>query len=278
MAAPICPACGTAARLTTGAVVYPNHPDLADKPIWKCEVCPDTYVGCHPGTENALGTPAGPELRRARIVLHRDMVDPIWKNADRCGEYHPENEAARTLIQRAARGRVYAYLAAGLDLTKDECHVGMFSLEQCREAWACLRGVTYPEIRAWAKARPEPEKKPKKERKTKKRRSIELPEPTEDERGAAAIAAVALRAALTDPQAWGQHSTAFVSLSNPRRGESWTTWESLPGLTLVNGAYLHDLLPGWQYTKAELEFEMAPDLEALAEHGVRPTGATSEAA
>lgn len=276
MAAPFCPGCGVAARLTNGAYVYPNHPDLADKPIWKCEVCPDAYVGCHPGGTEPLGTPAGPELRRARIVLHRDMVDPLWKHADRCGEYHPENEAARELIRRAARGRVYAYLAAGLDLTKDECHVGMFTIEQCREAWACLRGVTYPQIRAWAKARPAPEKKPKKERKPKAAKPF--PTPTEAERGAAAIAAIALRAAVADQTSWGEQSTAFVTLARPRRGAQFTTWANLPGLSRVDGAFHHDLLPGWQYAARELLSEMIPDLETLAERGVRPTVATSEAA
>ncbi|KQQ39082.1 hypothetical protein ASF58_23360 [Methylobacterium sp. Leaf125] len=286
MMPPFCPACGVAARLTNGAEVYPNCRELADRPIWKCEVCPDAYVGCHQGTKEPLGTPAGPELRKARIILHRDMVDPLWQEADRSGEYHPENESARKLIRHAARGRVYAYLAAGLDLTRDECHVAMFSLEQCREAWHCLRGVTYADVRRWAKARPEVEKKPKKPKKPKAdvpvkrggRRNLELPEPTEAERGAAAIAALALRAALSYPEAWGQQSTIHIDYSRPRRAEWVTTWSELPGLTCINGAYLHDLLPGWQYTRAELELEMAPDLEALAEHGIRPTVATSKAA
>ncbi|MBY0256178.1 zinc-finger-containing protein [Methylobacterium sp.] len=276
MTAPFCPGCGVAARLTNGAEVYPNRPDLADKPIWKCEVCPDAYVGCHPGGTEPLGTPAGPELRRARIVLHRDMVDPLWKHADRCGEYHPENEAARELIQRAARGRVYAYLAAGLDLTKDECHVGMFTIEQCREAWACLRGVTYPQIRAWAKARPAPEKKPKKERKPKAVKP--LPAPTMQERAAAAISARAISAAFGDDAAMGERSTLHIDYSRPRRAEWICTWANLPGFSRVNGAYLHDLLPGWQYAAHEVRLEMIPDLEALAERGVRPTVATSEAA
>ena len=44
--------------------------------------------------------------------------------------------------------------------------------------------------------------------------------------------------------------------------------------TQVNGTFQHDLLPGWQYTRAEVEAEMIPDLELLAERGIRPTEAT----
>ena len=54
-------------------------------------------------------------------------------------------------MQRAARVRVYRFLAARMGLTEEQCHVGMFTLEQCREAWGALQGVTYPQIRDWAK-------------------------------------------------------------------------------------------------------------------------------
>ncbi|SFG65692.1 zinc-finger-containing protein [Methylobacterium gossipiicola] len=162
MTAPICPTCGTAARLTDDAEIYPRRPDLADKPIWTCTICEDTYVGCHPGTENPLGFPADAALREARMMLHHSRIDPLWKMADRCGLYEPEDERARKQIRRAARTRVYRFLANRMGLTEETCHTAMFTLEQCREAWVALKGVTYPEVRRWAQVGDRPARKPKK--------------------------------------------------------------------------------------------------------------------
>ncbi len=48
-------------------------------PAWICsdDGC-DSYVGCHPGTENALGHLAGPELRAGRMRLHT-WIDRLWR-------------------------------------------------------------------------------------------------------------------------------------------------------------------------------------------------------
>lgn len=151
MAAPICPACGTAARLTDGREIYPHRPDLADKPIWACTICEDTYCGCHPGTEEPLGTPADGGLREARMLLHVRRLDPIWKNAHRTGGYGHLDEAGVKSVRRAARARVYRFLAVRMSLTEEQCHVGLFTVEQCREAWDALEGVSYAVVRDWAK-------------------------------------------------------------------------------------------------------------------------------
>lgn len=151
MAAPICPTCQTAARLTDGREIYPNRQNLADKPIWACTICEDTYVGCHPGTEEALGFPADAALREARILLHQRRIDPLWKNAPKTGGYTACSDEELRTIRKAARGRVYGFLAERMGLTRDTCHTAMFTLEQCREAWVALNGVTYPQIRDWAK-------------------------------------------------------------------------------------------------------------------------------
>jgi hypothetical protein len=155
-AAPICPTCTAPppARLTTGREVYPHRRDLHDKPIWKCDGC-GGYVGCHPGTNNPLGTPADYKLRQARMALHNSMIDPLWEGADTCGIYAPENEKAARKIRGTARKRVYAYLGAQLGIEVDQVHVGMFDLETCRRAWVALRGKTYADIRDWAKAQRE---------------------------------------------------------------------------------------------------------------------------
>lgn len=102
-----------------------------------------------------------------------------------------------------------------------------------------------------------------------------LAAPTEAERAGAKIAAAALRAAIADPSTMGERSVAHIDLFRPRRGEWWETWANLPGFTRINGTrFTHRLLPGWEYTRADIVAEMIPDLEALAERGVRPTEAT----
>lgn len=152
LAAPTCPACAQAARLTDGVEIYPGLPHLRDKPIWKCDGC-GAYVGCHPNTRDALGTPAGPDLRKARSLLHDQMIDPLWRKADESGLYQPEDARARHVIRRTARKRVYEFLAFKLGRACDDTHTAMFDLETCRRAWRALAGVSYPEIRDWAHAR-----------------------------------------------------------------------------------------------------------------------------
>lgn len=94
--------------------------------------------------------------------------------------------------------------------------------------------------------------------------------PTDAEREAAREAAAALRAVIARTLEPGESSTMHLDLSRPRRGEWWTTWKNLPGLTRVNNHYRHACLPGWQYERSEIIPEMIPDLEALAERGERP--------
>ncbi|MCK7474048.1 MAG: DUF3268 family zinc-finger domain-containing protein [Rhodopseudomonas palustris] len=143
--APIC--CGAAARLTDGSEIYPHRPDLHSKRIWMCDAC-SGYVGCHPGTTTPLGSPAGPALRDARIKLHHRMIDPLWKTAD--NYYKPTSNKERNTIRRCARTRVYAYLANRMGISASDCHTGMFSIDQCRAAWAALKGITYEDIRSLA--------------------------------------------------------------------------------------------------------------------------------
>lgn len=107
------------------------------------------------------------------------------------------------------------------------------------------------------------------------KRAPKLPPPTMQERADAAIAARALAAAIADPSTWGESSVMFLSLGRPRRGECHVTWANLPGFLQVNDRFQHACLPGWEYTRAEVELEMIPDLRAIAEHGVRPCEVTA---
>jgi hypothetical protein len=131
---PICPTCKTPARLTDGAEIYKHRKDLRWMKFWKCDSC-GAYCGCHPGTTKPLGVPAGPDLRRARALLHAKRIDPLWRGARVQG----------------ARSQVYAYLAAQLGIASRACHAGLFDIEQCRKAWRVLTGITYSDVATCAK-------------------------------------------------------------------------------------------------------------------------------
>lgn len=107
-----CQECGKAAGLVTGAVIYPNLPEYAERPYWRC-LC-GAYVGCHPGTYIALGTPCGPETRKARIAAHASL-DGLWRR-----------KAARGGVSKGeARGAAYKWAAAQLQIDPAACHIGM---------------------------------------------------------------------------------------------------------------------------------------------------------
>lgn len=110
--APTC--CSTKTVLVAGAVIYPGRMDLASKPMWLCPSCA-AYVGCHPGTTDALGTPAGPALRRMRNLTHR-VFDSLWRSGE------------------MSRGQAYAWLRRTLELTAEQTHVGLFDEALCRRA------------------------------------------------------------------------------------------------------------------------------------------------
>lgn len=115
-----CGECGKPAGLVDGRTLYPHRPDLATKPFWRCCVC-GAYVGCHDGTFQAKGSPAGPETRQARIEAHA-VFDPLWRA-----------KAERAAISRGeARGQAYKWLAAELDISVDRCHIGMMDATTAR--------------------------------------------------------------------------------------------------------------------------------------------------
>lgn len=124
---PKCATCDTNERVTlvSGALIYPNRKDLHRKAIWHCDTCLG-YVGCHPNSTVPLGYPADSQTRKARSQLHDGRLDPIWKR-------HKTKRA-----RNEERNKVYAFLGKALNLLPGNCHVGMFTLEQCREAWKAL--------------------------------------------------------------------------------------------------------------------------------------------
>lgn len=99
-----------------------------------------------------------------------------------------------------------------------------------------------------------------------------MADPREDAR----LAAAAIRAALMDRANAGDRSVVHLHLARPRRGVWLATWSNLPGLILDCGrrSYTHILLPGWEYTPAEMRSEMIDDLDRFAETGEQPKVAT----
>lgn len=147
-----CLHCKGDCRLTDGAEVYPHRDDLAERKIWKCDQC-DATVGCHPKTTRPLGHAADKATRRARMLLHEQMLDLLWlEDVDR----------------KEARKCVYSFLARALSINARECHTGHFDLDRCRDAWCALAGQTPESIRAWNDQRRDVAQEIKTDRKNKK--------------------------------------------------------------------------------------------------------------
>lgn len=124
MKAPICNYCNNATKLTTGDKIYPHRPDLYMLKFYICEPC-NAYVGCHKGGDGIrpLGRVANTELRKAKSKAHA-AFDPIWKSG---------------LMKR---GAAYAALAKSLGIYQDQCHIGMFDVEQCEHVVEWCKGFS----------------------------------------------------------------------------------------------------------------------------------------
>jgi len=123
-----CPYCGSEAQFVGGEVIYPHRPDLFEKRFWRCEPCA-AYVGCHGNTDEPLGRLANAELRKAKMAAHR-AFDPLWREC-------PKEE------RKSRRKGAYKWLSQALELSAEECHIGMFDLVTCE------RVVTVCEDKVW---------------------------------------------------------------------------------------------------------------------------------
>jgi hypothetical protein len=112
----LCDYCAQPARLVMGDAIYPGRPDLHAKSFWQCQPCA-AYVGCHPGTQNPLGRLANAELRKAKMAAHT-ALDPIWRSGS------------------MKRKDAYGWLAQQLGIKRNDCHIGMFDVDQCKRVVA----------------------------------------------------------------------------------------------------------------------------------------------
>lgn len=106
-----CPYCGRKAEYVDSAEIYGKSYGM----VYLCRPC-DAYVGVHDGTDTPLGRLANRELRRWRNRAHA-AFDPLWQQ----GPY------------RRRRNDAYAWLAGKMGLTKEETHIAMFDVEQCKQ-------------------------------------------------------------------------------------------------------------------------------------------------
>lgn len=107
-----CDYCGQVAKLVSGEKIYPHRKDLWRLDFYLCAPC-DAYVGCHKGSYRPLGRLADAFLRVEKSKAHA-AFDPLWKS------------------RKMTRGAAYKWLAEQLSISKDECHIGMFSAVMCR--------------------------------------------------------------------------------------------------------------------------------------------------
>jgi hypothetical protein len=107
-----------AVLLKAGEPGYPYQRDYG--PIWTCTPC-GAWVGCHPGTENALGGLANAELRAAKMAAHA-AFDPLWRakmEREGCSKSH-------------ARKAGYRWLSQQLGIPYTQTHIGYMNLEECQ--------------------------------------------------------------------------------------------------------------------------------------------------
>lgn len=114
----VCPYCDQPAKQVTGEKVYPHRRDLWSKRFYLCEPC-QAWVGCY-GSGKPLGRLANAELRRAKMSAH-NAFDGLWK------------------YRGMSRSEAYRWLAEKLGIEQEQCHIGMFDVDQCRRVAAVSR-------------------------------------------------------------------------------------------------------------------------------------------
>jgi hypothetical protein len=99
--------------------VFKPESDYIYGPMYECEC--GASVGCHRGTTNALGTACGPETRQARIRVHSALYS-LWAKD---GVF-------------STRRQAYKWLQKQMNLSRNNCHIGLFNVAQCKEALKCI--------------------------------------------------------------------------------------------------------------------------------------------
>lgn len=116
----ICAYCGEETQLVDDADVYGTS--YGGK-CWVCWPC-GAWVGCHKGTEKALGRVANKELRVAKMKAH-EAFDQLWKRK--------KANAVSVYGRKNARSLAYKWLSKQMGTAPILTHIGMFNLDQCKK-------------------------------------------------------------------------------------------------------------------------------------------------
>lgn len=85
-------------------------------PVWICSNYPhcNSYVKCHPGTQQSLGRLSNDIERTLKIQAHY-YLDALWKR-----------KIAQGVYKNQARGLAYDWLSQNLGLSRQNTHLGYF--------------------------------------------------------------------------------------------------------------------------------------------------------
>lgn len=121
-----CPYCLCDTILVHASEVYDkaNSPNDRMRACFECKA----WVGCHGGTNKALGALADEATRRARMEAHAHF-DKIW--ITKYPNYIPKDTA--DVVRRQMRRIAYAWLSEAMGLPEELTHIGMFDEAQCAE-------------------------------------------------------------------------------------------------------------------------------------------------
>lgn len=117
----VCPYCNGKTEFVDSSVIYGKSYGM----IYLCKPC-NAYCGVHQGTDKSLGRLANKELREAKKEAHfyfdqiarTGLINKIWK------EFIPEI---------SNRNKAYLWLSNQIGIEKENCHIGMFDVEQCKK-------------------------------------------------------------------------------------------------------------------------------------------------
>lgn len=113
----LCPYCEEQTVYCDSIAVYARSYGM----IWFCFPC-KAWVGVHKGTNVGLGRLANAELRLAKMDAHA-LFDQLWQK-----KMKKEN-----MSKNVARNLAYEWLARTMGIERDDCHIGMFDVAQCKK-------------------------------------------------------------------------------------------------------------------------------------------------
>ena len=112
-----CPYCGAPMEIRPAGEIYRKK--TSTERLLVCSRYPacDTYAQFIPGTDELLGSPADPALRRLRSRTHRSF-DDVWKKG------------------YMSRSDAYLWMADFLGLRRDQAHIARLDAYRCRRVIA----------------------------------------------------------------------------------------------------------------------------------------------